>query len=677
VSTILRQHTPAGLSEGSAAAARSLLTAAPAIQLLLVWLVGACLFFAGLGWLPLLEPDEGRNAGVAREMLDDGDWITPHFDTLPYLDKPAIFFWMVAGSMRIFGVSEWAARFPSALTALATASLVWLLAKRMFRDKELNCGPYGHCAALAAIVWATSPLVITFARQVILDMTLTFLLTLAMVCFWLAASQSPEGEGFRRLGFNLGFFGSMGLGTFVKGPVGFVLPLLSVCLYQALRGRLRQLARLRWGVGLTVFLVVSVPWFVLVSIRNPAFPRYALWEETLVRFTTDHLHRSGGVFYYLPVLLGGLFPWSFCLLFGGWNRLRRWKELKQEKHQAELFLLIWAAVILAFFSIARSKLPGYILPATVPLGILMARLWADVERNASRRRPDWLTAAFAMNIVLGILVIASPQLLRVARWQAFARSKIPPNVLPFIRPELFFTGLILAAVGVLGRSFVQRLGTARARPKGLSLASFAVLAVTVPLLLVRWALPLRGYAEAYSSRQLAREIQASDQRDMAIYGYFYFRTGLPFYLRRPVGLVTSGGTETTSNYVVSQFQALRRSMTIGSAGPSQSLSSTPSGDQARTKPPSEGGSVPQQQPTRLAPVLIEAVELKELSHSSAPFLVIARNVQVPDVYAIAGSVQPRWSAWDYSVVEITRSGSEAQGEPALMIDGVVRRKRRR
>ena len=138
-----------------------------------------------------------------------------------------------------------------------------------------------------------------------------------------------------------------------------------------------------------VFLLITAPWFIVVSIQNPAFPRYALWDETVVRFTTDHLHRSGGPFYYVPVFLGGFFPWSFCLLFAAWNRLKNWRVLIQEDHKAELFLLVWMMVVLVFFTIAHSKLPGYILPASVPVSILVRRIGRDIESKASARRLDW------------------------------------------------------------------------------------------------------------------------------------------------------------------------------------------------------------------------------------------------------------------------------------------------
>ena len=144
------------------------------------------LFFAGLGRLPLLEPDEGRNAEVGREMLVSGDWITPHYNGFAYLDKPAVFFWMVAASLKTFGVSEGAARLPSALMAVATMLLVWFLARRMFGDSA---------GLRAGLVFAACPLALVLAREVIFDMTLTFLVTVAMVAFWLAEERDFRGRG--------------------------------------------------------------------------------------------------------------------------------------------------------------------------------------------------------------------------------------------------------------------------------------------------------------------------------------------------------------------------------------------------------------------------------------------------------------------------------------------------
>ncbi len=589
----------------------------PARQVLLLFAVAICAFFVGLGRLPLTEPDEGRNAEVAREMLVSGDWITPHYNTLTYLDKPVVFFWAVAASFRAFGVSEWAARFPSAFMALATSLLVWLLARQMF----------GATAGIrAGLVWATTPLVIVFARNVIFDMTLTFFVTVAMVSYWLA-----QADDFARPASDALFFGAMGIATITKGPVGFLLPLLSVTAYLALRGRLRELGRLRWRLGVPVFLVVTLPWFLAVCIRNPGFARYAFWDESLLRFATSHAHRSGGPLYYVPVFLAGLLPWSFFLLFAAWNRRKSWRDLRQYECRAHLYLLAWATVIFVFFSISRSKLPGYFLPATMPLSILMAQVWAELDSRELNRRPDWLTAGFAMLIAVGLLACLSPQLLRIYSVHLLALKKIPPAVMPLIRPALLFGGLILAGLGVLGRNLSGRL-----RAGVLSTVGFALLAAVTPLLIIRWLVPLEVYAVNSSSRQLARTILRSQEKDMPVYGYYYFRTSLPFYLGRPVGLVTADAGEMTSNYVSSRWQALRARAQSGAA--SQMMTALGSGTMGVAEE---------------SPLLIDVQQLPAvMAASGGPWLVLLRSERLAQLGRTLGPVEPMWDGWDYSVWKV-------------------------
>ncbi|HEV2178184.1 MAG TPA: phospholipid carrier-dependent glycosyltransferase [Terriglobia bacterium] len=563
-------------------------------HLLLLGVVAACLFFVGLGRLPLLEPDEGRNAEVAREMAVGGDWITPHFDSLPYLDKPALYFWLVAGSFRMFGASEWAARMPSALAALATLLLAWFLARRMS----------GRAASLGAgIVLAASPLFVIFARQVIFDMTLAFFVTLAMTCFWLV-----EESRFTRPWLELVLFASSGLAAITKGPVGFLLPFLSILAYEAIRGRMHDLKKLRWGRGLAVFCAASLPWFLAVSIRHPDFPRYAFWDESLLRFASGHAHRGGGPFYYIPVFLGGFLPWSFLLVFVAWNRRRRWKELRQEGSRPTVFLLAWVGVIFLFFSISQSKLPGYVLPATIPLSILMAQAWREVSEGD--RRPDWLTAGFAALMLLGLLTAASPQLLRVAALQHRAAEKLPPATLAMLAPSLLYSGMILVALGILGRHLARHT-----RGRTAWWTTLATLALVFPLLLLRWIAPLRSYAAADSSRELAETIQASSERDLPVYAYHYFRTGLPFYLGRPVTLVTADGAETTSNYVVSRYDRLQHQQS------------------------SAGGAI-----------FTSDAQLEARARST-PLLVLVRDGQAAALTGLIAGLEPLWTSWQYSVWE--------------------------
>lgn len=585
----------------------------PARDLLILLLASSCLFLIAVGSLPLIEPDEGRNAEVAREMLASGEGVTAHFDRLTYLDKPAVFFWLVATSFRAFGVSEWAARLPSALAALATVLVTWALARRLFD---------GRTGLRAGVILATSPLPLVLGRLVVFDMTLTFFVTIALACFaW--AGWKPE----RPAWLDALMFGAMGLATLTKGPVGFLLPLLSILAYQALRGGFGELKAVRWGLGLAVFLAVVLPWFIAVSAGHPDFPRYALWQESLRRFVTGHVRRTGNVGYYVPVYLAGFFPWSLFLLPAVWNRWKRRRELRQASGRPAAFLLAWAGVVFVFFSISQSKLPAYFLPAVVPLSILMARAWTRIEASELGRPPDWVTAGFAALLALGLLVALASHAPLVGGAQARMFNKLHPSVLAALKPCVLYSGLILAALGVVGRNVARR-----ARGFAACDTAFAFVALTVPLLALRWIGPVRAYAASISSRSLAEAILRSPERDLPLYGYYYFRTSLPFYLRRPVGLITSDGSETTSNYVSAQVVEAGR-------GRGRFLASAVQANAALAPPQS-------------APVLVDLVEFN-LLFSRRPVLVLARNSQVWELPISIGQVKPLWTGWEYSVWKVT------------------------
>ncbi len=576
----------------------------PRYLLLALLTIAACLFFIGLGRLPLIEPDEGRNAEVAREMLSLHDWITPHYDTLPYLDKPAVFFWLVAGSFRVFGLSETAARLPSALAGLGTVLLIWLLGCRMFGERS---------AWLAGIMFATSPLALVFARVVIFDMTLAFLVTLALVAFWISRQS-----GRPRRDLDCLMFGAAGLATITKGPVGFLLPLLIILVYAAVQRKLGEMKRLAWMPGILIFLVVSLPWFIAVSVRNPDFPRYAFWDESLLRFTTSHAHRGGSVFYYIPVFLVGFLPWSFPLLFAGINRIRSWKRLRDGSAAPQAFLLSWALVVFAFFSVSHSKLPAYFLPALPALALLLADIWNDdVRADAPGRRPDWLTAGFAVLIAIGILTAAVPAWMETPSFHRHIVRKIDPTMLDGLRSSIFISGLVLAALGILGRNFA-----ARSRGRVYAAGSLAIFAFAAPLLAVRWWDTVQSYAATDSTKELASDIMRGNERNLPIYGYYYFRPGLPFYLRRPVGLVTTQASEFTSGYIAAHWPAIRAKA---------------AGDASRAADESRA-------------LFLDANEFAALGRTSPePFLVIVQNEEVPDVDKLVSPLLPLWQAWKYSV----------------------------
>jgi 4-amino-4-deoxy-L-arabinose transferase-like glycosyltransferase len=380
-----------------------------------------------------------------------------------------------------------------------------------------------------------------------------------------------------------------------------------------------------------VFLAVVLPWFIAISIRHPDFPRYALLEESLARFSGGLVHRKGGLLYYFPVYLAGFFPWSIFLLWAGWSRHKRWKEIRLGSFRPNLFLLTWSGVTFAFFSLSRSKLPGYFLPAIVPLGILMAKAWDDVASQGSIRSPDWLTAGLASLLGIGLIVAASSQLAIFSSAHSHLAKKLPPTVFALLKPSILYTGLILAALAIVGRNIA-----ARARGKSLSVAALVLLALTSPALLARWIAPLRAYAETNSSRRLADTILSSPERELPIYGYYYFRTSLPFYLRRPVGLVTTDGNELTSNYLVWRVRQIRHGSSPGTAravlSPTfKDLDPLPI-DQRR---------------------LVNILELIGLTHSSSqPRLILVRNTHVSLLANDLDRIDPLWAGWGFSVWKI-------------------------
>jgi hypothetical protein len=199
--------------------------------------------------------------------------------------------------------------------------------------------------------------------------------------------------------------------------------------------------------------------------------------------------------------------------------------------------------------------------------------------------------------------------------------KLPGSLLSELRPALLFGGIILAALGVLGRNMAVR--QRRMHP-----LAFAVVAFTFPLLALRCSAVASSYFNVFSSRQLARVVLRSPERNLTIYGYYYFRPGLPFYLRRPIGLVTADGDETTSNYVVAHFQALRKKELSFYAGSSNGPGAAPVNE----------------------PLLIDANELKNLSKSApGPFLILVQNNEAAELIDTFGSMEPLWEAWKYSV----------------------------
>jgi 4-amino-4-deoxy-L-arabinose transferase-like glycosyltransferase len=464
-----------------------------------------------LGRWPLLEPDEGRNAEVAREMLELGRWAVPHFNHLPYLDKPTMLFWLTGGSFTVLGVNEFAARLPAAASAVVTVALTYGIARRL-TDRSR--------AVFAAAVIATAPLVLVFARLAIFDMPFTAFVTLALWC--LVRARIDGGAAWLVPGAGI----AMAAATLTKGPVGLALPLLG---WFAGRGALspprERTSRATLLLSVLLFAGLVGSWVTVVLRHEPDFLRYALVDETLLRFTSvSRFHRGAAPYYYLLTLAWGFGPWCVVLLATS-PELLRLRRLETREAQAVRFAARVAATMLVFFTLSASKRAQYILPALVPLAILCA--------IGGCRQPA--RAAGALGI-LGWVAVAGGVALALAAHQGLHLEG--PEASAASAPVLALAGVVLAVWGALTVA-ARRLGSWPA------LACGALLAPALGLLLLE---PLEPWANMRSARTLATLLPPGAK----VISFQAFHTSLPFYLRRPVPLLSGTAGELTSNYICSQ-----------------------------------------------------------------------------------------------------------------------------
>ncbi len=278
----------------------------------LIILLLAVVWFSNIQYRDLFHPDEGRYAEIPREMVASGDWLTPRLDDFKYFEKPALQYWATATAYSAFGLHNWTARLWSYLTGFGTVLLVWLAGRRLF---DRRTGLYAAVALASTIYFAS------FGRFNTLDTGLTFFLTASMVGILLA--QQAAAEGGKSRSWMLMAWGSAALAVLSKGLIGLVLPAGAVVLYTLLQRDWKLWRRLHFGSGLTVFLLLGAPWFILVSLKNPDFFHFFFIHEHFERFLTKVHHRYEPWWFFLPILIVGSLPWmpqQLAVLTEGWRR---------------------------------------------------------------------------------------------------------------------------------------------------------------------------------------------------------------------------------------------------------------------------------------------------------------------------------------------------------------------
>lgn len=460
------------------------------------------LFGSFLGVRPLSVPDEARYSEIPREMIELGDYLTPHLNYIKYFEKPPLLYWLQAGAIKSFGYSEWALRLPTAILALLGCLMIYAAGRTLY-DRRTGL--------LSSIILATSLLYFAMAHLITLDMTVTVFVTGCLLAFIIGIKQKQPQQ--RRLMLWL-CYSCAALGVLAKGLIGIVLPGIVVFTWLLIYHEWRLLKQVHLISGCIIFLLIAAPWFILVQQANPEFFHFFFIEQHFSRYLTLSAGRYKPVWFFGGILLIGLFPWTVFLFQSLYRHLpKRW----QERHtlSTEGFLILWAVLIFIFFSISKSKLIPYILPVFPPLALLIGHYLASQWDNPVTKGTKtgfWLLPFFAVGIAATLIALP------------YYQTVSDPNTAAFylrLMAAILIITAILSSIVFWRKQFRAAFITLIAGTM-LELITFIV---TVPYVDTRSIKPL--------AEKLRPLLKTSDE--VACYGIYF--QDLPYYLQRKVIIV--------------------------------------------------------------------------------------------------------------------------------------------
>ncbi len=490
-----------------------------AVCVLAVLAVSYLVFFYSLGAYSLKEPDEGRYAEIPREMIELGDYVVPHLDYVRYFEKPPLLYWTCAASYKLFGVNEWSFRFPNALAGLACVLAVCLFAGRWFSAR---------IGLISGFILMTSFGFFGMARISTVDMLFSFLLFASLACFYEFYREK------RRLFLYLSW-AVLALAVLAKGPVAPVLLGAAVFFFLWSEKNLRFLKETASVKALLLFAVIAAPWFVVMCVREKEFFQFFFIDQHVLRFLTTKHNRSGPLYYFFPVLFGGLFPWSIFI--------PRAVILFWRKREVRL-LLIWSCVVFAFFSVSGSKLPPYILPIFPAVAIVLGCLFDGQWRTIVPRGEIVVSAVFFSVLAVAGLVLGRGR--PTGTSPAWATSS--PCARTSVACPLGMSAVSVVMLYLLARKSMRSLG-----PLFFMLGAFS-LSVVIGILLHSHVIDRLN-----TTKGLAQAIRGAGKEHAIVIDYGSFDETLPFYLGRRTYLAEfTGELEMGSKYPDSKGFFLNR-----------------------------------------------------------------------------------------------------------------------
>lgn len=479
--------------------------------LLALSLALAASWFGTLDYRKLIKSDEGRYAEIAREMAASGDWVTPRYNGVKYFEKPVLLYWATAAAFRLFGENEWTARLWVGLTGFAAIVLAFLAGKALFGMRA---------GILAAAVLASSPLWVLAGHLNTTDMGVAFFLHGALCSFLLAHRAGIPAALSRR--YMLACWAAMALAVLSKGLIGVVLPALALAAYLGVARDPGLLGRLHIGKGLLLFLAIAVPWYAAVSLRNPEFPGFFFIHEHFGRYTTvEGYNRSGPWWFFAGILAAGMLPWTLIVPAAFAPAMREiGMAAPAGAVRPRLMLALWTLSILLFFSVSRSKLPGYIVPVLPAMAMLCGAALTGMSRKG-------LTL-----FLLGGAALAAGGLAVYTWVAAFFPDELRGESHVHYGWWLRWAGG-LGIAGAVAALLVLHAGLGRRT----RVVAVAVYALFVHLAAQTAVLGHESFRARMSAYDIAQEVNKVMDRTQPFYAVRVFDHTLPFYMEKTMTLV--------------------------------------------------------------------------------------------------------------------------------------------
>jgi 4-amino-4-deoxy-L-arabinose transferase-like glycosyltransferase len=456
------------------------------------------LFFTLLGSRPLFVPDEGRYAEIAREMVARGDYITPYLNGIKYFEKPVLFYWLGALAIKFGGASVTAVRCINAFIALLGCLITYASGRLL----------YGRATGLiASIVLATSTLYFIMAHMVSLDLPVSGFIAASLYGFLLSTqAQTPTARRYYLYGAAV----AAALAVLTKGLIGLVFPGMIITVWMLALNEWRQLQRLPIISAAFIFFLIAAPWHIVVNHYNPEFFHFYFIEQHFLRYTTMDVGHYQPAWFFIPTLIGGFFPWIVFLPQVITTSLpRQWSQ--RNKYASELFFVLWAALIFAFFSFSKSKLIPYILPVVPALAMLTGRYLSTRLSTVTRG----LLAGYSCLVLMSAGMV-------FFLWNLNITVSNPANATLFLRIALIplFLGSLISMV-VVSRS-----------PR----TALYLITVSTALFLV-FSLGAVRFIDSRTIRPLAATLRPLLQTGDDVITYNQYYQDLPFYLERRVTIL--------------------------------------------------------------------------------------------------------------------------------------------